>query len=267
MSSCEVLGCRTGGAAFTLVVRAHDGCEEVILCPKHLQELWKGLPATIRETMSIRHRRGDVMELFDTEDNPIYWCPGCRSYVPWSDGADDDRPELCDNCWGRNHKQGGTTMKSEKIRANIAVRVTIKSQDIKGLTEEQLGQLIAQRGIDIPAMLKEGMASGKLAASKICLSRSGSKPTALVGDMWAALITCPIDTVPERRTKPKVAKAEVDILDELGVSTDDTCELCGSSEVELCNECGGKFCEGHLNGSYLKGDTFNCSAHHKPEGE
>lgn len=28
-----------------------------------------------------------------------YTCAGCKRRVPWCYGADDDYPELCDDCW------------------------------------------------------------------------------------------------------------------------------------------------------------------------
>lgn len=34
-------------------------------------------------------------------DSPLlrrYTCPCCRRFVPWCFGADDDMPELCDDC-------------------------------------------------------------------------------------------------------------------------------------------------------------------------
>jgi len=33
-----------------------------------------------------------------------YTCPGCRRFVLECDGAADDAPELCDDCWGVLHR-------------------------------------------------------------------------------------------------------------------------------------------------------------------
>ena len=30
---------------------------------------------------------------------PHWLCPGCLKYQPWTFGAADNEPDLCDNCW------------------------------------------------------------------------------------------------------------------------------------------------------------------------
>lgn len=32
-------------------------------------------------------------------------CVGCRRWVPWDDGADDDMPEHCAACWAAAHPE------------------------------------------------------------------------------------------------------------------------------------------------------------------
>lgn len=34
----------------------------------------------------------------------LYKCVGCNRWVPWSNGAADDMPNHCDDCWSKAHK-------------------------------------------------------------------------------------------------------------------------------------------------------------------
>lgn len=33
----------------------------------------------------------------------LYRCEGCDRLVPWSNGAADDMPDHCDDCWAQAH--------------------------------------------------------------------------------------------------------------------------------------------------------------------
>jgi hypothetical protein len=39
------------------------------------------------------------------EAEEVFECQGCKRVVPWSQGAADDHPELCDSCWSK--RDGG----------------------------------------------------------------------------------------------------------------------------------------------------------------
>ena len=34
-----------------------------------------------------------------------FTCSECHRRVPWSQGADDDMPGACDECWGKAHEE------------------------------------------------------------------------------------------------------------------------------------------------------------------
>ncbi len=33
----------------------------------------------------------------------VYTCVGCQQVTPWENGASDDMPDHCDECWGKAH--------------------------------------------------------------------------------------------------------------------------------------------------------------------
>ena len=45
---------------------------------------------------------------FNNEDEPgqIYQCLECGYIRPWSRGASDEMPDVCDYCWERHRQQG-----------------------------------------------------------------------------------------------------------------------------------------------------------------
>jgi len=37
------------------------------------------------------------------DEEKLFRCEGCGRLVPWSEGASDDMPEHCDDCWALEH--------------------------------------------------------------------------------------------------------------------------------------------------------------------
>jgi hypothetical protein len=44
-----------------------------------------------------------VSDYLDGVVEHVYVCAVCRRTVPWSNGADDDMPDACDDCWAAAH--------------------------------------------------------------------------------------------------------------------------------------------------------------------
>lgn len=53
-----------------------------------------------------------VVDIRDTilEIEPAYRCSGCRNYVAWSNGAMDDEPFMCDDCWFEKREKSNATV-------------------------------------------------------------------------------------------------------------------------------------------------------------
>jgi len=65
------------------------------------------------ETKVLRRRREypgtfvitEVIDSTRVEIERSWTCPGCGEVKPWSEGAADDAPELCDDCWANWFKR------------------------------------------------------------------------------------------------------------------------------------------------------------------
>lgn len=53
-----------------------------------------GEPGLAKEAPVVEEQSG----VFPVEETQTFSCPGCERDMPWSEGAYDDLPELCNDC-------------------------------------------------------------------------------------------------------------------------------------------------------------------------